>query len=184
MRLEVKQSDFHARAAVLGSAMAILSAGSLHAAPVAEAGRGPRVVEMAPLKPQAHPRLAAFKIHVRDLQEAISYYDRVLGMKYIGPVGNREALMSYPDADIPPSQPKGSLAEPILVLVLDPTYARPNSTVADVVFRVTDTEATRKIAEAAGSPMLGPAGSRSPHFRDPSGNVVELVADGYLAPQP
>lgn len=173
------------RAVLLGSTLgALLLLGPAATAQGIDAGRRQRVAEAAPLKPQAHPRLAAFKIHVRDLEEAIRYYDRVLGMKFIGPVGSREALLSYPGADIPPSQPKGSLAEPILVLVLDPAYARPDSRVADVVFRVTDTEAARKIAEAAGSPMLSPAGARSPHFRDPSGNVIELVADGYLTPQP
>jgi catechol 2,3-dioxygenase-like lactoylglutathione lyase family enzyme len=170
------------RAAKLGVAIAALSLGA--PAHAENSAKVPQVLDVAPSRPAAHPRLAAFKVHEVDLDKAVAYYQTVFGMRLIGTIGGssvREALLAYPDAAIPATQPKGSIAEPILVLVLDPRFVHSDSKVQDLVFRVPSIEATRKAAEAAG--YRSPAGNGERSLSDPSGNLVELVADGYLSPK-
>jgi hypothetical protein len=49
------------------------------------------------------------------------------------------------------------------------------------VFRVASIEATRTIVERAGYLIADENGVQSLNLKDPSGNIVELVPDGYLA---
>lgn len=143
--------------------------------------RPPLTGPMAPFV-DASAFIGGIKLHVTDMDKAIKYYETVFGMKRFnsnyGANDTLQVMMGFPDLPPPGNQPPGTMAEPIIVLMLDPSFKHVNTIMADFFIRVVDVAAARKRAQDAGFPQ--PATGAT--FTDPSGNMMEVTAFHYFRP--
>lgn len=128
--------------------------------------------------------IGGIKLHVTDMDKAIKFYETVFGMRRfnsnLGGGNTLQVMMGFPNLPAPPNQPPGTMAEPFIVLMLDPTFKHVSTPMADFFVRVLDVAAAKKRASDAGYtvPATGAI------LTDPSGNMMEITAFHYFRPNP
>src|ERR1043166_5195807 len=157
-------------AAGLALIATVIPAAAQAPAPAA-ASAGPRATLVLP-----SPRFGGGKLHVTDVDKEVRFFQTVFQMKVFNAPANGgrgETMLEFPNLPAP-TQPPGTVPEPLLILDLDPGFVHVPGTIADFFFRVPDVEAVRKRAADAGYTALP---GNTLVLKDPSGNLIEVTVE-------
>ena len=168
------------RAIAAGVALLVSAAPAAAQAPAPAAANAapPRAMLMLP-----SARFGGVKLHVTDVDKEVRFFQTVFQMKVFNAPANGgrgETMLEFPNLPAP-TQPPGTVPEPLLILDIDPGFVHVPGTIADFFFRVPDVEAVRKRAADAGYTALP---GNTLVLKDPSGNLIEVTVERYFVPNP